>query len=87
MAVDRYEYAKKLYAELGIDTDKALDTLKNVKISMHCWQGDDVSGFEGAGSFPAVLPQPAITREKLLHQRSLCPTLMLLFHLSPASTS
>ena len=32
-----YEIAKQRYAELGIDTDKALDTLQNVQISLHCW--------------------------------------------------
>ena len=44
-----YEYAKELYAGLGIDTEAVLDTLANVKISLHCWQGDDVNGFENAG--------------------------------------
>ncbi len=43
---ESYELAKKRYAQLGIDTDKALETLKNIPISMHCWQGDDVIGFE-----------------------------------------
>ena len=42
----RYESAKELYASFGIDTEKALQTLSDVKISMHCWQGDDVGGFE-----------------------------------------
>ncbi len=42
----RYELAKEQYAELGVDTDKALDRLKTVPISLHCWQGDDVGGFE-----------------------------------------
>ncbi len=44
--MSRYEEAKKLYAEIGIDTDKVLDTIKNVPVSIHCWQGDDVIGFE-----------------------------------------
>ena len=44
-----YEYAKELYAGQGIDTEEALKKLSNVKISMHCWQGDDVTGFENAG--------------------------------------
>ncbi len=43
---ESYELAKKRYAEYGIDTDKVLETLKNIPISMHCWQGDDVIGFE-----------------------------------------
>ncbi|MDP4282445.1 MAG: L-rhamnose isomerase [Bacteroidota bacterium] len=41
-----YVIAKEQYAELGIDTDKAIEQLKNVKISLHCWQADDVGGFE-----------------------------------------
>lgn len=46
---EKYEEAKKVYGELGVDTDKVLEALKAVPISMHCWQGDDVAGFEGAG--------------------------------------
>ncbi|MDE7386823.1 MAG: L-rhamnose isomerase [Muribaculaceae bacterium] len=45
-----YEIARQRYAELGIDTDKALETLQNVQLSLHCWQTDDVTGFESAGS-------------------------------------
>ena len=41
-----YELAKERYAALGVDTDKALETLKNTPISLHCWQTDDVIGFE-----------------------------------------
>ena len=47
---ERYLGAKEQYAALGVDTDKALEALKNIPISMHCWQGDDVKGFEGATS-------------------------------------
>jgi len=42
----QYDFAKERYAELGVDTDAALETLKTVPISLHCWQGDDVGGFE-----------------------------------------
>ena len=41
-----YEIAKERYAELGIDTEKVLDQLQNFHLSMHCWQADDVKGFE-----------------------------------------
>lgn len=41
-----YEYARQRYQELGIDTEAALDILSKISISMHCWQGDDVTGFE-----------------------------------------
>ncbi|MGE7269953.1 L-rhamnose isomerase [Brevibacillus panacihumi] len=40
-----YQAAKELYAIHGIDTDEVLDRLAQVKVSMHCWQGDDVRGF------------------------------------------
>ena len=45
---ERYESAKKIYAAVGVDADKAIAALKKVPISMHCWQGDDVNGFEGS---------------------------------------
>lgn len=45
-----YEYAKKQYAAIGVDTERALDALKNIPVSVHCWQGDDVIGFDGSDS-------------------------------------
>src|SRR5512136_3254412 len=44
-----YKLAQAQYAQLGVDTDTALKTLRRVPISMHCWQGDDVGGFENMG--------------------------------------
>ncbi len=44
-----YRLARERYARLDVDTDQALSTLKSVSISMHCWQGDDVGGFENLG--------------------------------------
>jgi len=41
-----YEYAKSRYADLGIDVEKAVDQLDKISISLHCWQADDVKGFE-----------------------------------------
>ena len=43
---EAYEIAKSRYAELGIDVGKALEQLRRVSLSIHCWQGDDVGGFE-----------------------------------------
>lgn len=43
---ERYLEAKKDYEKFGINVDKVLEDLKKVKISIHCWQGDDVTGFE-----------------------------------------
>jgi L-rhamnose isomerase len=44
-----YQLAKERYAEYGVDTERVLKDLDSVSISLHCWQGDDVAGFEGAG--------------------------------------
>jgi len=41
-----YEQAKARYAALGVDTDKAIEILKKVPVALHCWQGDDVRGFD-----------------------------------------
>jgi len=45
--MDRYDSAKEMYAEVGVDTDDAINRLASLPISVHCWQGDDVMGFEG----------------------------------------
>ena len=41
-----YENAKKSYAAIGVDTDAAIEKLKKAQIALHCWQGDDVRGFD-----------------------------------------
>ncbi|HIT89145.1 MAG TPA: L-rhamnose isomerase [Candidatus Merdenecus merdavium] len=46
---ERYEEAKELYKRIGVDTDAAVKQLKDISISMHCWQGDDVKGFDHDG--------------------------------------
>lgn len=46
MAFDSYAYAKEKFSALGIDTEAAIETVKNIPISLHCWQGDDVGGFD-----------------------------------------
>ncbi len=48
MIKERYESAKKIYSEIGIDVDYAVSELAKIPISIHCWQGDDVAGFEDA---------------------------------------
>ena len=47
--MSRYEESKKIYESMGVDTEKAIETLRNVPVSMHCWQGDDVIGFDSIG--------------------------------------
>ena len=46
---ERYESAKEQYAAIGVDTDAAIKTLKQIPVSLHCWQGDDVTGFDHDG--------------------------------------
>lgn len=46
---EAYAIARERYATLGIDTEKVLKKLQDVHLSLHCWQADDVSGFESAG--------------------------------------
>jgi len=45
-----YQTAKEQYASLGVDADAALKALESIPISLHCWQGDDVGGFETVGA-------------------------------------
>ena len=47
--MNRYESAKEIYAKLGIDTEAVMAKLKDVPVSLHCWQGDDVKGFDHDG--------------------------------------
>ena len=68
----RYESAKAIYASYGVDTEKVIETLKNVPVSMHCWQGDDVIGFDHDGPLTGGIqttgnyPGKARTPEELL---------------------
>ena len=47
-----YSEAREKYMALGVDTEAAIETLKQVPVSLHCWQGDDVRGFDGDPSNP-----------------------------------
>ncbi|OGV63133.1 MAG: L-rhamnose isomerase [Lentisphaerae bacterium RIFOXYA12_FULL_48_11] len=47
---ESYRIARSRYADMGVDTEKAISKLKKVAVSLHCWQGDDVGGFETADS-------------------------------------
>lgn len=79
-----YQVAKERYAAIGVDTDAALKKLQAIKISMHCWQGDDVKGFmmpEGdltggimsTGNYPGVAKTPDQLRQDLEKAFSLIP--------------
>jgi L-rhamnose isomerase len=45
-----YQLAREAYAEIGVDTERVIEDLKKVPLSLHCWQGDDVGGFESPGA-------------------------------------
>ena len=47
--MERFLSAKKRYEAFGVDVDKAIETLKKLPVSLHCWQGDDVNGFDSEG--------------------------------------
>ena len=79
-----YEIAKERYAELGVDTEKVLDQLQNFHLSMHCWQADDVKGFEVqagsldggiavTGNFPGAARNIDELRADILKAKSLIP--------------
>lgn len=80
-----YRLARERYAALGVDTEQALDTATRVPISMHCWQGDDVGGFEHAGgstlgdglavfgNYPGKARTPQELRSDFEKARSLIP--------------
>ncbi len=67
-----YSEAKERYQKLGVDTEKALEKLKNVCVSIHCWQGDDVVGFDSKESLSGGIqttgnyPGKARTPEELM---------------------
>ena len=67
-----YELAKQKYAAIGIDTDAVIEKLKNVTVSVHCWQGDDVNGFDFDGDLSGGIqttgnyPGRARTPEELM---------------------
>lgn len=79
-----YQLARQRYAELGADTDRALGRLADIAVSLHCWQGDDVKGFEGSfdelggglavtGNYPGKARTPDELRSDLVQAMSLIP--------------
>ncbi|MCY7704016.1 L-rhamnose isomerase [Bacillus safensis] len=81
---ENYEIAKKEYEKWGINVDEVLEQLKNVPISIHCWQGDDIAGFEVnkgelsggidvTGNYPGKATTPQQLRADLEKALSLIP--------------
>ena len=67
-----YESARELYKKIGVDTDAAIAKLKSIPVSLHCWQGDDVIGFDHDGPLTGGIqttgnyPGKATTPEQLM---------------------
>lgn len=79
-----YEIARERYAALGVDTEKALEQMQNFHLSMHCWQADDVKGFEMqsgsldggiavTGNYPGAARNIEELRADVLKAKSLIP--------------
>ena len=70
--MSRYLESRKIYEQFGVDTESALDALKKVSISVHCWQGDDVVGFDNRSALSGGIqatgnyPGKAATPEQLM---------------------
>jgi len=69
---ERYESAKTIYASIGVDTEAAIEKMKQIPVSLHCWQGDDVTGFDHDGPLTGGIqvtgnyPGKARTPEELM---------------------
>jgi L-rhamnose isomerase len=79
-----YKIAKQQYLELGIDVEKAIAMVNDIPISMHCWQGDDVAGFENpdgqltggiqtTGNYPGKATTPAQLRDDISEAMTMIP--------------
>ena len=67
-----YELAKELYAQYGVDVDKAMELCDSTPISIHCWQGDDVTGFEkNEGELTGELRRGEFSQEDIALMASL----------------
>lgn len=77
-----YEAAKERYSKVGVDTDKAIEILKKIPVSLHCWQGDDVKGFDQDGPLTGGIqttgnyPGKARTSEELMADMEFAMSLM-----------
>ena len=79
---NRYEQAKAIYAEYGIDTDSIIAKLKEIPVSLHCWQGDDVTGFDHEGPLTGGIqttgnyPGKATNPQQLMQDMDMAMSLM-----------
>ena len=80
--MSRYESAREIYESLGVDTEKAIETLRSTAVSVHCWQGDDVTGFDSKQALSGGIqttgnyPGKARTPEELMQDFDFAASLM-----------
>ena len=78
-----YNYAKERYATIGVDTDIAIETLAKIPISVHCWQGDDVTGFDSRQELSGGIQTTGNYPGKARTPEELMSDLDLVFSLTP----
>ncbi|MCL2015084.1 MAG: L-rhamnose isomerase [Defluviitaleaceae bacterium] len=81
--METYKFAQETYNKIGVSTDAALEKLQKIRISVHCWQGDDIAGFisnqqltggiQVTGDYPGVATTPQELRADLKKALSLVP--------------
>jgi L-rhamnose isomerase len=81
--MNNYEYAKQKYAAFGVDTEAAINRLKTIPVSLHCWQGDDVKGFVSSGELSGGIQTTGNYRGKARNFAELTADLDVAFSLIP----
>lgn len=81
--MDAYILAKEKYKELGINTDDVIRKLANVPVSLHCWQGDDVNGFDSVGPLTGGIQTTGNYRGKARNADELFADMEKVFEITP----
>lgn len=79
----RYESAKEIFAKAGVNAEEAISALQSIPVSVHCWQGDDVLGFEGAESLSGGIQTTGNYPGRARNFEELTADLKLAFSLMP----
>lgn len=81
--MSRFESAKQIYEKLGVDAENAIEKLSNTVISVHCWQGDDVVGFDSKQSLSGGIQTTGNYPGKATNFEELCEDIEKAFSLIP----
>lgn len=81
----KFEIAKKEYEALGIDVEKAMEKVKNIPVSVHCWQGDDVLGLEGCSTLEGGIQTTGNYMGKARNKEELMADIKEAFSLMPGT--